>query len=279
MRTHYGDFVEIPIGVFSMGNNQPYQSLNGEIRKEHAHARLVHEVAITKRLAFMDAPLRCDRLAIFLGRHAGVLTDSSFKFKVFEDPEKAYALGDEIEHPPTRTWQQSTHRYWLDPANETLPATGLSWDDALAFCEAISLELGLRVRLPTEAEWEYACRAGTSSVFHFGNDTRMVADHAWCCVNSGLEPKAAKKFPPNAWGLYDMAGNVWEWCQDKYSTSYYSRSPGRDPLCVDQDVEARVIRGGSSMNKAETCRSSHRFGLKPTFRDRFLGVRPVIELT
>jgi len=278
MKTPYGDFIEIPRGVFKMGNDLPYKSLNGEIRKEHTHARHVHEVAITKRLAFMYTPLSCDRMAFFLGRHAGVIADSSFKFKVFEDPSKAYALGDDIEHPPTKTWQESTYHYWRNPANASLPASGLSWDDAVAFCDAVSVEIGLRVRMPTEAEWEYACRGGTSTVYQFGNDTSLVASHAWCCVNSGLEPKAAKAFPPNAWGLYDMVGNIWEWCQDKYSTTYYTRSPEKDPLCEDQDVTARVIRGGSSMNKAETCRSSHRFGLPPNLRDRFLGVRPVIEL-
>lgn len=279
MQTRYGDFVEIPRGEFKMGNNQAYLSLNGEVRKEHTHARHVHEVAITKRLAFMDAPISCDRLAVFLSRHPGVITDSSFKFKVFEDPNQAYALGDEIEHPPTRFWQQSTHQYWQAPANSNLPATGLSWDDAVAFCAAVSVELGLKVRLPTEAEWEYACRAGTSTVFQFGNDTSSASAHAWCCVNSGLEPKAAKAFPPNKWGLYDMVGNIWEWCQDKYSTEFYSVSPKVDPICDAADIAERVIRGGSSMNKAETCRSSHRYGLKPHVRDRFLGIRPVIELT
>jgi formylglycine-generating enzyme required for sulfatase activity len=173
---------------------------------------------------------------------------------------------------------ESTHRYWRDSANALLPATGLSWDDAQLICEAMSKELAMRVRLPTEAEWEYACRAGTTTVYNFGSQTSDATDNAWCCVNSGLGPKDVKGFRPNQWGLYDIVGNVWEWCQDRYSTTYYERSPVDDPLCDDSTIVERVIRGGSSMNKAETCRSSHRFGLKPTLRDRFLGVRPVIEL-
>ena len=279
MKTPYGNFAEIPRGEFDMGNDRPYLSLNREERREHTHARHVHRVHITKRLAFMEVPLTCADASRFIERHPGVVADSSFKFKVFEDPERAYALGDTIEHPSRKSWEESLHRYWGNPANAGLPATGLSWDDAVALCGAISEEIGMRVRLPTEAEWEYACRAGTSSVYYFGDDTAIVTDHAWCCVNSGLEPKPAKAFSPNPWGIYDIVGNIWEWCSDKYSTTYYSRSPEKDPMCEDHDVLERVIRGGSSMNKAETCRSSHRFGLKPNLRDRFLGIRPVIELT
>lgn len=278
MRTVYGAFVEIPLGEFTMGNDTPYLTLNGELRKEHTHARQVHRVRITKRLAFLETPLSCGQMARFLDRHPGKLAEGHFRFKVYDDIDKAYALGDAIEHPPTRSSDVSTHAYWRAPANADLPATGLSWEDARRFCEVVSSELSVRVRLPTEAEWEYVCRAGTSTVFHFGADTASVPTRAWCCVNSGLEPKVSGQFPPNPWGLYDMVGNVWEWCQDKYSTKYYGESPIDDPLCEDLTIEERVIRGGSSMNKAETCRSSHRYGLKPGIRDRFLGFRPVIEL-
>jgi formylglycine-generating enzyme required for sulfatase activity len=278
MKTPYGDFVEIPRGAFKMGNDKEYLSANGETRKEHTHARHVHEVRITKRLAFMETPLSCAHMASFLNRHPKVIAHAEFKFKAYNDPAMAYALGDAIEHPTSKTWAESNHHYWREAVNAALPATGLSWDDALAFCEAVSAELSVSVRMPTEAEWEYACRAGTSTIFNFGDNTTTASARAWCCVNSGLEPKPPKEFPPNAWGLYDIVGNVWEWCQDKYSTSYYANSPKDDPLCEDPTLAERVIRGGSSMNKAETCRSSHRYGLKPFIRDRFLGVRPVIEL-
>lgn len=278
MHTPYGNFVEIPAGEFKMGNDTPYHTLNGKTRKEHTHARNVHSVRITKRTAFLETPLTCGHAARFLERHPGAIVARDFRFKVYEDPELAYALGDAIEHPPSRFWDESTHRYWREPANALLPAAGFSWDDAQAFCRTVSAELAMKVRLPTEAEWEYACRAGTSTVFNFGAQTSAVVDHAWCCVNSGLEPKPVKSFLPNLWGLYDIVGNVWEWCQDKYSERYYEASPVDDPLCEEPSAVKRVIRGGSSMNKAETCRSSHRHGLIPTLRDRFLGLRPIIEL-
>lgn len=279
IETPYGAFVDIPCGGFMMGNDKPYKTANGEDRKEHTHARLVHNVAISKRIAFLETPLTCGAMSTFLDKNAGKLQDALFRFKVYDDPDLAYALGDSIEHP-AKSWRDvSTHAYWRDAGNRYLPATGLSWEDATTFCRLAGEELGVFMRLPTEAEWEYACRAGTSSVYYFGDDTSLVPSHAWCCVNSGLEPKPVGAFGPNPWGLRDVVGNVWEWCQDKYSTTFYGVSPDMDPVCEDDAITARVIRGGSSMNKAETCRSSHRFGLPPASRDRFLGFRPIIELS
>jgi len=261
-----------------MGNNRPYHSLNGEPRVERRHANHVHEVKITKKLAFLETPVTCAKMAEFQQRHPEAITNQTFRFTVYDDPAKAYALGDSIKHPPKETKVVSIHDYWSDPTNADLPATGLSWDEAVLFCSRASDELAVCMRLPTEAEWEYACRAGTSSVFYFSEDTTTVTAHAWCCANSDLEPKQPKGFKPNPWGLYDIVGNVWEWCQDKYWPEYYPLSPVADPFCDETKVEARAIRGGSSMNKAETCRSSHRYGLAPGRRDRFLGFRPIIEL-
>ena len=169
--------------------------------------------------------------------------------------------------------------YLTNPSNAKQPAVGLSHDDALAFCEFASSAIGATVRLPTEAEWEYACRAGTTSLYYFGDDTREVPAHAWCCVNSGLNAHPVGAYRPNPWGLYDMIGNAWEWCADRYSKEYYQISPVEDPLCVDASKEEFVLRGSGFLNKAETCRSSHRFGLKPGTRSRFLGLRPVVEFT
>lgn len=278
IKTPYGTFIDIPSGCFLMGNDKPYTTINGENRKEHTHARHVHTVTISKRTAFLETPLTCGAMTLLLDRHPGKIPDALFRFKVYDDPDLDYALGDSIEHPP-KTWKDvSTHSYWRDPDNHDLPATGLSWDEAMAFCRFAGQELGVPMRLPTEAEWEHACRAGTSSVYFFGDCTSLVPGHAWCCVNSGLEPKPVGGFGPNPWGLRDVVGNVWEWCQDKYSTTFYGVSPEMDPVCQDDSITERVIRGGSSMNKAETCRSSHRFGLSPAIRDRFLGFRPIIEL-
>ena len=282
MNTPYGEFICLSPGEFLMGNDKPYHTTLGEIRHEHTHAKLVHRVEIKRKLAFLQTPLTCAAVAIFVNKYPGLIKDTQFKFKIFKDPKSEYVLGDDTKHPLSDDSPSvSTYSYWKNVTNASLPATGLKWSEAALVCETIGREIGKHVRLPTEAEWEFACRAGTSTVYYFGNDTSQVVNHAWCCVNSGLEPKSVMSFNPNPWGLYDIVGNVWEWCQDKYSTTFYSRCPTADPVCDDceeVEYEGRVIRGGSSMNKAETCRSSHRYGLRPESRDRFLGFRPVIEI-
>lgn len=99
---------------------------------------------------------------------------------------------------------------------DDLPVTNVSWHDAQEFCKRLSERTGDTYRLPTEAEWEYACRAGSTGKWCFGDDESQLDEYAWYYDNSSgtVHPVAQKK--PNAWGLYDMHGNVWEWCQDEY---------------------------------------------------------------
>ena len=136
------------------------------------------------------------------------------------------------------------------------PVVGVSWDEAKAFCEWAG------GRLPTEAEWEYACRAGTTTEYSFGDDADELGEYGWFGKNSGgqTQPVGAKK--PNTWGLHDMHGNVWEWCQDWYSSEYYAHSPDVDPTGPAQ-ASVRVFRGGSWRHVARFCRSALRFGLVP----------------
>ena len=103
------------------------------------------------------------------------------------------------------------------------PVVGVSWDDAQAFCQWAGC------RLPTEAEWEYACRAGTTTAFSFGDDEKMLAEFAWFDENSNKQTQPVGSKKPNPWGLYDMHGNVWEWCQDWFNDEYYRDSPQDDP--------------------------------------------------
>ncbi|MDC0279224.1 formylglycine-generating enzyme family protein, partial [bacterium] len=155
------------------------------------------------------------------------------------------------------------------------PVETLSWDDAVEFCRRLS-ELpaekaaGNVYRLPTEAEWEYACRAGTTTKFSFGDDESELGDYAWYGVNSDQKTHPVGSKKPNAWGLYDMYGNVWEWCQD-WEEDHPSGSV-TDPSGATSG-SIRVLRGGSWRGPAEDCRSAYRIRDSPSFRDYYYGFR------
>jgi eukaryotic-like serine/threonine-protein kinase len=179
--------------------------------------------------------------------------------------------------------------------NDRLPVYSVNWLDAIAFCERLSQKTGHRYRLPTEAEWEYACRANTTTPFGYG-DTLISSvanyngEHPY-----GLAPRGefrqqvtpVAKFPPNRWGLYDMHGNVWEWCLDEWFENYQGApSDGsargnvdlRDAAnSADLDDRVRVVRGGSWFSHGNTCRAASRTGLFGLFRHDNYGLRVVCE--
>lgn len=141
-------------------------------------------------------------------------------------------------------------------ASGSLPATRVSWNDAVKFCKRLSGKTGKHYRLPSEAEWEYACRAGTTTRYFFGDDlTQQQANFNSYVKNA----TPAGKYPPNAFGLYDMHGNVWEWCQDHWHDNY-KRAPtdGRAWIVNWNPFGMRVIRGGSWFNTPRVCRSAYR---------------------
>ena len=148
------------------------------------------------------------------------------------------------------------------------PVTHVSWTDAVRFCETLSnlpeeKAAGRTYRLPTEAEWEYACRAGTTTEYSFGNDEPQLGDYAWFGDNSNYTTHVVGQKKPNPWGLYDMHGNVYEWCQD-WCNGYPGDSvvdPDGPPTGSD-----RVLRGGSWVSPARLCRSSCRSEDVPTAR-------------
>jgi formylglycine-generating enzyme len=168
------------------------------------------------------------------------------------------------------------------------PVEQVTWHDANEFCRRLSalpmeLQAGRRYRLPTEAEWEYACRAGTATPFCFGES--LPANHANFDNNAGRgesqsdQPRGKTSpvgsFPANNFGLHDLHGNVWEWCADWYDGSYYQRGARLDPP-GPATGRFRVVRGGSWRNHAATCRAAYRNALVPNNRDPYTGFRVVV---
>jgi formylglycine-generating enzyme required for sulfatase activity len=155
------------------------------------------------------------------------------------------------------------------------PATFVSWDDAVRFCHKLSIREGTRYRLPTEAEWEYACRAGTTTAFSFGHADLNLAEYGWFHLNSLLRVQPVAQRIPNPWGLYDMHGNVWEWCSDRYADGYRDR-PVSDPRGPRFSPGAdHVVRGGSWFSGARFCRSVSRRRQSQTTASDSLGFRVV----
>jgi formylglycine-generating enzyme required for sulfatase activity len=154
-------------------------------------------------------------------------------------------------------------------------ASFVTHGDAVEFCRKLSKEEGVEYRLPTEAEWECACRAGTTTAYSFGDDVSKLGQYAWYGKNAwdiGEEyaHRVGQKLP-NPWGLYDMHGNVWEWCQDGFAP-YGSEKVVSDPLGPAQGF-ARVLRGGSFNDQSSFVRSALRFNNRPVSRYFLSGFR------
>ena len=148
---------------------------------------------------------------------------------------------------------------------------GVTWEKAVAFCEWLSKKEGKLYRLPTEAEWEYAGRAGSKTAYSFGQSSKSLADYAWFTENSSKQTNPVGQKKPNAWGLCDIHGSVWEWCSDDWSGDY-SKGFASDPP-GPSDVSFRVNRGGGCRSGAGNCRTAYRNRNKPSNRNRDLGFR------
>jgi formylglycine-generating enzyme required for sulfatase activity len=142
----------------------------------------------------------------------------------------------------------------------------------VAFCQKLSQATGVEIRLPREAEWEYACRAGTKTRFSFGDDPNytQLGEYGWYSANSNGQTHPVGKKKGNPWGLYDMHGNVWEWCADWYDEKYYGKSAVSDPPGATAG-SARVVRGGSWVSSPRSLRAADRSGDVPSFADGLLG--------
>ncbi len=156
------------------------------------------------------------------------------------------------------------------------PVDSVTWDEAFEFCRRLSYATSRIYRLPTEAEWEFACRAGMQTQFNYGDEEEFIVQYAWCLTNSGNHTHPVGEKKPNGWGLYDMHGNVWEWCHDWYGANYYQHSPSVNPFGPAKGT-SRVLRGGSWYSLPNYCRNAGRSNHQPDLRDPLVGFRVVCE--
>jgi formylglycine-generating enzyme required for sulfatase activity len=159
--------------------------------------------------------------------------------------------------------------------NSKNPVDNVCWDDCKQFCQKLSKLTGKKYRLPTEAEWEYACRAGSPTRYSFGDDAAQLIDYAWYWDNSyvGTHPVGQKK--PNYWGLYDMHGNVWEWCEDDCHDNYGGApADGRPWTDNHHNNRSKILRGGSWYGSApQGCRSATRSYYYRDYTNSYYGFR------
>lgn len=227
-------FCLIPPGSFLMG--MPNADANAIIRQLEAKEAgeydkfsvrssvPLHEVTITK--------------PFYLSAHEVTLG----QFKHFVEKTGYESTLEGIDSPDF-TWRT----FDSGPESQDHPVVGVSWEDAKAYCNWLSEQTGLTCNLPTEAQWEFACRAGTPGRWYFGQDTLRLNDHVVCNL-SAAEPNDVGGKQPNAFGLYDMHGNADEWCFDWHQLAYYSTAPREDPvwsITGDDPASGRVVRGGN----------------------------------
>jgi formylglycine-generating enzyme required for sulfatase activity len=183
-------------------------------------------------------------------------------------------------------WQTLQRELNSDPARFKglhRPVEGVDWEDAIEFCQRLSQRFGRTYTLPSEAQWEYACRAGTTTPFHFGATltpdlVNYDSNYTYGDGSKGVyrqETTEVASFPANPWGLYDMHGNIWEWCLDQWHGNYQG-APADGGAWLNSGVNEdnkRLLRGGSWSNNPWYCRSAYRGSLHPDSRFDSLGFR------
>ncbi len=190
-----------------------------------------------------------------------------FLYKEFEERLQENQLGEDLAAltRPTKPYIDMT--YGMGKRNK--PAIGMTQYNAIQFCKWLYLKTGVFFRLPTEAEWEYASRAEATTAFYFGDQENELSDYAWFKKNSQGKTQEVGQKKPNAWGLYDMYGNVSEWTYDQYQADFYKNQADRpvlNPVNEPKQLYPMVVRGGSYLDEAKSLRSSARAASDPYWK-------------
>jgi len=263
--------VAIPPGEFLMGSSPEEAAHIAELMKERKITSWYPDSPAS------EAPPRLTRITRRFYLSARETTLGDFKAFVAATGYRTDAERDGKGADGRRNgkWTTAPEFNWRDMGYERtddLPVVNVTWNDAVAFCEWLSGKEARRYRLPTEAEWEYACRAGSSGRYYWGDDDSRRNEYAWTGENSGGGPHPVGTLKPNAWGLYDMLGNAYEYCADYFVVRPYDPSDAADPKGPPFGTE-RVVRSGSWGTHPMHPRCAFRGGAGPTHRNMRDGFR------
>ncbi|MCK7582247.1 MAG: formylglycine-generating enzyme family protein [Chromatiales bacterium] len=240
--------VYLPGGTFQMGDLQG---------KGFEHERPAHEVTL-------DA-FAIGRYPVTVGEFRRFVDATGYRTEAEREGGAWVYDGEQ--------WAQKADAHWRNPyfsQEDAHPVVCVSWNDAAAYCEWLSEQTGKRYSLPTEAEWEYACRASSEAAYCFGDGEQQLGKYAWYSKNSKDKTHPVGQKRANRWGLYDVHGNVWEWVRDWYGT--YSEESQQNPSGPETG-SGRIVRGGSWGGGAGLCRSAYRDWCDPGGRYGLLGFR------
>lgn len=265
-------FVLIPPGEFDMGSTEAeVAELVEEARRMNQSSWYIerlrgeaprHRVRITQ-------PFWLGRYEVTRGQFRRFVDERGYRTEAERDGKGGWGYID-------GQWRQDPGFVWNADLGfeqaDNYPVVQVTWWDIMAFCAWLSEKEGQASHLPTEAQWEYACRAGTDTTWNTGDDMGAFETYAWFNANAGGKPHPVGQKPPNAWGLSDTHGSVWESCQDWWSDRYYATSPVDDPPGAIGG-SLRVARGGGWADVRANCRSSFRGWNEPGNRGEHLGFR------
>ncbi|MHA6246366.1 formylglycine-generating enzyme family protein [Pontibacter sp. CAU 1760] len=240
------DMVAVPGGSFQMGSPDTEQQRAADEGPQHT-------VTVSP---------------FWIGKHE--VTWDIFEPFVYKDYEITQSNGNvsaavDAVTRPTKPYLDMT----FGMGKENHPAVGMTQYAAIQFCKWLYARTGVFYRLPTEAEWEYASRAGTATAYSFGDSPSSLGEHAWFKANSNSKTHPVGSKNPNAWGLYDMHGNVAEWTMDQYIPDYYQQLKGKtaeNPLATPTKLYPHVVRGGSFKDEPGALRAANREGSDPKWK-------------